>query len=1465
MPLALAVENSSSVTNNGGDTTPPTLSVELPELIKGEKLSVNGSSENGVGVKLYVNGALAYSTTAGAQGLFNFQNVALRKDKENNISVEAVDNAGNKAVFNGIVISDATRPILKLEELTDWTDKNTVDVKGSISEVSNYEILVNERSSAQGEGNSFSESVSVIDGANKIKVVVKDKAGWESSKEVEVSADTKPVNVRFEIEKGNEYYQGRAVSNINGETKPNANLYLYIYRPLGTQYNPKFDQAVAKVTADSSGKFTFSNVNFERQPINLESLAPKEVPQGLKEYSLFPVEQIKEQQTFSYYVFVIAEDKSGKSAYQQAMVTLNSCYSGDWDFDVQSIAAFQAPLRLNPQLLDEGREQVSAVFNFSYRGKGMAKVEGGREIEGKFQIQGVEFDKACTQSMLEDPKFKLGCTIFPQGSRKRMPNGDKSAWYVTYDLHSAEKLSEKKESYWNEFKKRQIVLPMKIRISYQERDSTGKFGPTKTQTSCTDLGYFVDIPIDSKNMLPDIVTNQGMQAINFTVDKINKVLPYLEKAIMVTGVGCISSFLGRMATRYARIGMSKMEYIMDKFQKKDDEKDKKCPPDNYKYVLEGTVNNWNDNKVLFDNEGINSPFDQKRYVESKENGEFSKNKYLNNLCPQTAALWNAEEKLDLVYKWSCDRVFCRAVPAKWTGSEDKDKVDTSILSQSQCTAASRGVPLRLVENCQEHFEKNKGVSSINPNTNAKEMISKGAFNCYYNPIDSQYYYINEAAKEDIGEGSIVRLQPLTSVGSTIAQAFNNYELFAYRAPNSKEIIVGVDKTCDAVCSVSRQGYKADKNNGTESYYNGIKKNYGCYKEVRESSLAKDVKLQGKNGHHVSSSEFSAGYTRDCFVDMIPGSENIEGVGHSCSDSGGCIPPLVCISGNCTLPMGAPTTKLTMKNIDDQKETGLLQCVCTQNNKAEAIYGARTAVKAIGDYAETWDYMQDQVFNESGGKFGTYYPKWRYYSGRDFPSAFGMNAVTEILSENKTIHEVNPSTQYLGAYQTVCLSRIRAQLLTLKSILEGLRNCIYEAKYTGLHDNGVCKTLFSQHVCGLVYKVISYFSTGCSPYSFGDQLKGDKLGVAGELFQAGTSSIGEAMQSSIDDIKEDYGNAKINQFFATGAQGFTQSICMAAFGYDWPMGMDFILDAAYSVPGKTTAMAVPAERELATFNPASGTATYNYNVAAMIIPGCEIKSYNVYLKCVGQEDNGHPNLECGKQGCDCLNTIGTDAFDSEKIKYLERGRGFNLKQNDFVSVPIPSPQKVDSHYRYDHVVIEVQLAQGYTPDTCFDEGYKDGKFYSPIIDISPPALGVCQVQYETGRYYCPEIVNMFGGGSGAYLEDPFITCYDKRSGGYVDCDTPNLFIAENRDELKFKIHYATDGKQYCLKTSLSGIYNQNIPTFPQLLPQGMPGSSGSVLNLGAIDESFFSATGTFTLADLSRGSCSNIGFNWASAV
>ncbi|MBU0456765.1 MAG: hypothetical protein KKD75_01350, partial [Nanoarchaeota archaeon] len=1165
-------------------------------------------------------------------------------------------------------------------------------------------------------------------------------------------------------------------------------------------------RARAKVTADENGEFIFVDVKFSASVLesSFEDLAPKEVPSGLQKYSIFPIQKVAEQQKFPYYIFIIAEDKAGKTGYWQKNVNVNSCYSANFDFSVESVSKFQAPLRLVPQLMDDGRQEIQAVFKLDYLGEGLPKMVNGEEVEKGARIVNVRFEKACTKEMSEDEKFGLGCKILPSTERQQTKSNDDSAVYATWKLHSSTELSEKKEDFWNEFKKRQVVFPLKITVQYQEREGENKWSQTKFQTSCYDLSYFVDIPVESKNMIPDFLANEGVDALDKTIETIQTVRPYLEKAFLITGISCMASFLIRLVARWSRELTSRLEtyYTFVKLGKKrGDPGGCPLPIDQGKLYMKDTIDNW---KKL--------PQDKipTALAEVINDEEKVKEFTLEERCPQTAGAWKFEAAINKAYQWSCDRAFCRSVPAGWTEDKTELEIGEVILKQQQCAVTGRGVPLMKKENCQK-------LVAVNPTAVDPVVQKDNPAECWQTTDGKLYYYSGRfrvpQEEKDTRQG-VYRLDYVSNVLGKLEASPGR--LLVYKPDGAEDYVVGKDQSCKDVCNNPRKG---DYGYDTAGSVDGK----GCYNEKPDTDG--EIKLFGKEGilgekkegeDQKPPNKYAAGYTSDCFIKRT-GTDN---------------------TGDIAYENGEPVFQ---------------QCVCVGKKEDQGKYQnadltKRTAIPKDGEIEEEWFYRQERVFKESKNTIGTYYPPERYISGRDLSGAFGQDHLLDYFraEDNKEIATINPHSQFIGMFQSLCLSAILKNLRMLESILVGLRNCLVEAKYTGLQDAGMCKTLFTQHVCGLIYKAIAYMTSGCHATNFDDAGKGGAFGDIGVIFSEGFDSMDSAVESSIDDLKDDYGNAALNQYFKGGTQGFAQSLCLAAFGYEFPLFSDeFLLDAAYAVPMKTSVVLAPKERELSTYNPAKQTAIYNYNIGGVILPGCRIKSWKVSLKCIGPEDYGKPGVDisCNGKGCDCINAQSQSSpLEAEKTKQLMTG--FDLASGQMFSIPLPSPQKVDSHYRYDHVVIELMLDQSEkgNEDKCFDEGYHEGMkgiFYEPIIDTSPPAELTCHADLVSGRYLCPELATMFGFG-GAYLEEPYVSCWNKRTSSWTsDCTTPNLFVLN--DEIKIKPHLNLDDKGKCLKRTVSPVVpGISAVSGPRTLPEGIPGPFYPEETLGIVNENMFGA-------------------------
>ncbi len=1407
-----SVESSGAIDDNGGnfysfetlppDIEAPELLVELPEMVRGDKVNFNGTTEAGATVKVLVNGFLAGTTTAstevGREGKFAFTQIQLTPNSLNVVKIESADAAGNSAEFNGAVLSDTQAPRITLAKIPELVTERLVWINATLSENATLEIFVNNRSLAKHKGSELSREVSLQEGENHIRVVASDTAGWEVAEERKISTDTVPPRITFELLGGTEYYEGRAETDISGETKPGATVYLYVFHLMVDEYRPNFGNALEKVTADAQGKFTFTGVDFPPSLIpSLEQLAPKQVPTGLEEI-LLPAQA--ELQRKVYRVYLIAEDAVGKTAYAERTVNVNSCTSGDFAFDVQILPEFQTPYRLNPSLMEQGMQDISAVFNISYRGNAFGAVNPNTgQVESGYKIQQVQFQKACTQKTAETDEYGLGCKLLPSVGLKPQGNVDKTVFYLTTKLQRAAEYRERNQDLWNEFLSRQLKFPLKILLQYQEKEANGNWGQTKTQVVCYDLAYSIDIPVKSDEFLPDELADGLVSGLNETINVITAVEPYLQTTMQIAGVACAGSFLTKLGMKFYRAFQSGFEFLTSELVPGSD-KEKKCPSpaDQQGMYLESTVKAWADSS-----HSKKSSFPQP-----------PEEKILDKRCPQTANAWAAEAFMDQFYRWTCDRFLCRAVPAGWTASKEEQAVLQVEQEQTQCAASGNCIPLRKIERCEEFLKQNV----VNPSFLEQQVLKKiePSFPCYVD-VDGMYYV---STGESEKRNNMWNLEPLNGIRG--AGERGKPKLLAYKPEEAEEMCVGINSPCSTFCQrkkgfiAATDGYGAtDGSLGKDG-----KPKTACYKEKTDPSGG--VILEGlKEGKTtaVEGGKFQAGYTEDCFV--------------------------------------------------DQKTNERYQCVCepdTEVKRDPSRPGSRTALAADekSGNAEDWDYHQDRTFAESGGTAGTYYPKWRYYSGRDFSSAFGLDAGLDNLglSEKKTSTKVYPS-DYIGSFQTLCLTRINANLQLLKSTLIGLQKCIVDAEANGLYDAGTCKNLFSQAVCGLIYKGIAYLASSCSPLSIKDVSAELSDSDVAAFFSAGFNAIPTAMQNSIDEVNGDYGNAKLKEFFATGAQGFAESICLAAFGFDLPQFSNLLQDVAYSVSTKTTAMFVLPHRELVTFDPIKGKAVHSYELAGVFWPGCKIRGYTTELKCIGIEDIDKPGVDrtCGGQGCDCYKaTEVRPEVSGERVHRVASGTKFGpVQKGSMIDLPIQSPERVTSNFRYDHVVFTVMLDQYEDPEQCFDEGYhvgNTGVFYFPIKDVSPPGVFGCSVHPTSGRFTCPQLTSLFGGGQ-HYFEYPYIQCLDKETGQFVDCKTPNLYIQNepNKNEIIIKPYLNLGDSKACLRMSDS----RNLLSLQIVdLPVGLPGPYSRQIPLGSVNERMIQGTGEGTIIRVNEQSDPNCG-------
>lgn len=1426
------------------DTTPPEITADIPSIIEGTALTFTGTTQPGSTISLSLNGNfIATKTIDTDTEIYKFENILLIQDKINTITLGSKDAAGNKAQIEKTVYADVATPKMIIIDFPEVVGERKFMLSINVSENATIRVMKSSSEIASIQGDHVQIPLTLDEGTNNFNVTASDQVNHSSTKEISIYADTQDPQISLDFERGNEYYEGRAVSDINGKTDPGADVFLYIFKPQIAQYQPDFSRAQAKTTADENGDFTFDDVTFEGRgitDIRLKDLKPRQLPSGLINDPIYPFQAGPEAEQKAFYVYVIAEDKGGRVGYAKDTVRINSCSSRSLDFSIDSLSQFQGPLRLVPQLMDDGRQEIQATFQLRYLGQNLVGVDNDETYNKGIKIDSIEFEPACTEATAKNDRFSLGCKLMPRNQPNKVYNNDRSVVYTTWRLLPAADLTKRDDDLWNDFKKRQLVFPLRVKVNYYEKEGEKAQSALKQQFFCYDLGYFVDIPIESKEMLPDFLAEEGIDSLNWTINQLQTARPYVEQAYLVSGVTCIGSFLLRTVIRGARLLTSKMETyysVVKKGVKTSDAQDnvEYCPANQNRLYLESTLKNWYELKQKGLLTAANFPGKNYEQVFSAlENGPNSKEWKLVSLdkrCSSTATAWKVEAGIDQAYKWSCDRAFCRTVPAGWTSDKNIEDIEKVVVKQQQCAATGRGVPLTKIEDCR---------SKIKNPLNIKPELENYIGVCWQT-VDGTLYINDESPGADarLQQQGIKRdgeegVYLLTAVGHQMPDLQPKQpNLLVYKPEGAQDFIVGKDQNCKQVCGNQRKpGYGPDIKYGDPET--------GCYDErpneagtiVLVNPNNHDQLLGTKRGNEEEDKipRYAAGYTRDCFLKR-------DNNGNLISD-------------------------------ENSGEPILQQCVCRGKKTEESPNKlVRAAVKEDKEASlkEEWSYQQDAVYRESGKRAGTYYPKLRYYTGRDLSGAFGADYILDYIhlkDTDKTEYQVNPHTQLLGTVQTVCLSGILKNMKMLENVLIGLRNCLIEAKYTGLQDAGMCKTLFTQHVCGLIYKGISSLVGGCTPNTFDDVAKETVFGDIGVFFEEGGEAMSKSISTSINDLQDDYGNAKLNEYFKGGVEGFAQSICLGMFGYDIPLFTeDFLLDAAYAFPTKTTPLVAPASRELSTYDPAKQTAIYNYEVGAVVLAGCKIKRWNVKLKCIGPEDRGNPGIDetCDGQQCDCLNINTASAFEGERTYNIPGAAGFNIPSGDLLTVPIESPLRVNSHYRYDHVIVELELdgSEKGNQEACFDKQYVNGNtaaFYFPIADRSMGLVAGCRADVVSGRFSCPELSTILGFG-GANLEDPYITCWNERTQSRMPCDTPNLYTYG--DIIKTGVHINVDGKGYCLKRTVNGVPGITPQENTRAIPTSVSGPMIIEDTLGSVTQSMFGGASANIIVNDAR---SNSGCN-----
>ena len=158
---------------------PPIFSL-IPKATNKKKLTLNGISEPGSSVFLFMNGSKKSSIITSNDGLFTFTDLELTEGK-NTIFARATDKNDNESDDSekAIVVLDTKKPEIKIDSpVNGETVRNLnkrIDVKGKLNEKAN--VMINGRVAIVQSDLTFGILLGVEEGNISIKVVATDEAG----------------------------------------------------------------------------------------------------------------------------------------------------------------------------------------------------------------------------------------------------------------------------------------------------------------------------------------------------------------------------------------------------------------------------------------------------------------------------------------------------------------------------------------------------------------------------------------------------------------------------------------------------------------------------------------------------------------------------------------------------------------------------------------------------------------------------------------------------------------------------------------------------------------------------------------------------------------------------------------------------------------------------------------------------------------------------------------------------------------------------------------------------------------------------------------------------------------------------------------------------------------------------------------------------------------------------------------
>ncbi len=169
-------------------TQPPVFS-DTKKSTKDNKISINGFSEPGSTVRLFVNGPEVQKTTSDSGGKFTFTDISLSQGQNIMFAKAEAQNKSESEKSESLYVTfDNKKPEIEIispkhGEVIESVDSR-INVKGIVSEKA--AVSVNSHLAIVDESGNFQTLIAVKEGDNIINVLAVDEAGNEASKSISI-------------------------------------------------------------------------------------------------------------------------------------------------------------------------------------------------------------------------------------------------------------------------------------------------------------------------------------------------------------------------------------------------------------------------------------------------------------------------------------------------------------------------------------------------------------------------------------------------------------------------------------------------------------------------------------------------------------------------------------------------------------------------------------------------------------------------------------------------------------------------------------------------------------------------------------------------------------------------------------------------------------------------------------------------------------------------------------------------------------------------------------------------------------------------------------------------------------------------------------------------------------------------------------------------------------------------------